>query len=380
LSAKIAVALKQDKKAVDLYERCGSHNLTDKADWMYDWAIAAYRLNQVQKSRELFQQVYESADSEALRREARSYLGLMKDNRPWRIQARINYIMDNLLLGVGETDGTTLADLPEQARGIDGALDFAGLWRFGEESYFGAGYRVEQESYFDKKLKDLTYLDQYLFFPLRMALDDTDGNLSFSVSGEAFAQTVAIGDERSLDGYGGDVQLRFHGVPFEPFVGARLAKYVDPLPERDDKLDPLWREGVLATDRSRVITAFYGGGCLVCLFVYNFDVAYRYHQESFLAGIAKEDSLKRYALESKQRFRVGSDSEIRLLANYERENYVDNPQNRKDLIVRLGGQLVLGLYGPLNFSAGGDYIRRESNVDLHFFRKTRFNLGFGLAW
>ena len=61
---------------------------------------------------------------------------------------------------------------------------------------------------------------------------------------------MIVGDERIADGLGLEIGMELSGVMFRPALLINSAHYSDPLPARDDLVDPFLLEIVNVSDRS----------------------------------------------------------------------------------------------------------------------------------
>lgn len=156
-------------------------------------------------------------------------------------------------------DSNVLRGDGPKSSGYLGNVGFT-LWPSRSDGFhFYLGFDAIKTGYANKDLKDLGRLDQKLGLGLGVGLGGGEGEkplLAFDL--DAYARTIMLGEERAMDIVSTKVTL---GSPrlLDLALSAEAVTGSDPLPARDDVLDPLLDEVVPAGDRSRKIS-IYGLG------------------------------------------------------------------------------------------------------------------------
>ncbi len=114
------------------------------------------------------------------------------------------------------------------------------------------GYDAVNRRYIDGDLKDIETLRQRLHLDWTLLLGFNDQHIpAFSLYVEPFIELFGFGEnERSADTLGYEIHLGFPQFPYSPKFKYYSGSVTDPVPGRDDKLDPIRHEPVIASDRS----------------------------------------------------------------------------------------------------------------------------------
>lgn len=130
--------------------------------------------------------------------------------------------------------------------------------------HFKLAFDIEKKGFFESDLENIETLSQKLYVDWK-ANFFLDENLqsALSVRLVPFLELFSFGENRSADKYGAHVEVGNESWVWAPRLLIGYTFLVDPLPGRDDKLDPILLEPIQPSDRSAVITNFGLGFRLV---------------------------------------------------------------------------------------------------------------------
>lgn len=170
--------------------------------------------------------------------------------------------LDLRLSGGGVYDSNVVRSNSLDLRSVGGGLkkraDWASLGQAGFSYWLTRSSLLSDEVYFDAtsltysepSLKPLATVDQRLGLRLNIGLGgDDEKSQVFIFTMDTYARTIMIGGDRSMDEWGGVFQLRSPAW-YNLHVGLEPILALDPLPARDDILDPVRWEVVPPGERS----------------------------------------------------------------------------------------------------------------------------------
>jgi tetratricopeptide (TPR) repeat protein len=128
------------------------------------------------------------------------------------------------------------------------------------EGSFKLALDVEKKGFTDSNLKDVETLSQKVYVDWKRNFGvNASHRSSVYLRLNPFIELFSYGDDRSADKYGIETTIGNETLIWAPKLVAGYTFMMDPLPGRNDKLDPLLAEPVQPSDRSALIT-WYGLG------------------------------------------------------------------------------------------------------------------------
>lgn len=240
------------KKALTYLEKAEDLDYRDQQVLSYYMGVANFHMKEYAAARNDLTRSTWRDGSEAVAAAADAFRRQVTNDGWFDVRTGLGLVYDSNILRVGDRHGVPLPQSIKTIKGggYEGHAGF-GLWAYrGDTGHAGLTFDAERRGWLEPTLKKVETTTQEIALRLGVAtVSSQEREREFGLGLTAFANTVAIGELRALDTVGSRVEM---DVP--PLGGlvlrAGTSTGLDPLPGRDDILDPTLGEIVEASERS----------------------------------------------------------------------------------------------------------------------------------
>lgn len=227
----------------------------------YYMGYVQYRRDKVFRARENLNQSLWVETSEPIGKATRELIAALEREKSWHAQLRMTALYDSNIFSKSNSVDTPKPMDKAAGAGLGFDLALSSRPVNGEDGYFGFGYEFSYLNWFGSKMRDVDSGYNKIFTEFGVVLGDAKDPV-MDINTQIYLASVFVGGQRAVDGIGLSLGLEFPSIGFEPEVFFDLAMHVDPMPNRDDVLDPFLWEIVAPSDRSARVTKLGLGGLL----------------------------------------------------------------------------------------------------------------------
>lgn len=233
------------RQARDAFASAEGLNHPDAQAVYYYGGYARYQLNAVYRAREFLNRSLWDENDPQLAAATRALLRELDGERSWEVRTRLSVLYDSNVLRkpAGSASPSRVAGSRGAALAFD--LGIGSTYLKSESGYFGAGFDFNYVGWLAQDLKSVDTALQKLHTDFGFLSGD-----AFALDGQVYLGSYVIGGQRVDDGLGLAVTAALPWFVFEPELLWDISMWVDPMPNRDDVLDPFLWEVVVPSDRS----------------------------------------------------------------------------------------------------------------------------------
>lgn len=252
LMGEIELAAMHWRKALKFFERADDQDYNDSQLLTYYTGVARFYLREYAGARSDLTKAVWADDGEAVARSAEAFRRKVKYDGWFDVRSGVGALYNSNVLRAGDRHGAALPDgiQTTKSTGYEGHAGFS-LWAYrGQNGEAGVSFDTRKIGWTAPTLIKVNSLAQTLSLNLGVnSVENPEEGSVFELHGTAYVATYAFGDQRSMDAAGVRAQMLM-----PPLAGLEVhvtsVTNVDPLPGRDDILDPLRGEIVEASERS----------------------------------------------------------------------------------------------------------------------------------
>ncbi len=245
------------QKAYDYFKKAKTRDFSDRQLTLFYNAVSNFHMRQFYFAKNTFHAALVAGGSKSVIDSIKIYLGIIEDRTLLDFRLSVGMFKDSNIFRIS-SDRKNVGDIEVlNSYGYQYEVNL-GIRAFkspmGSVTFYG-GY--EQKSYLDERLSVINSSQAKFGGDFHADIISWDNESYGYVRAKVELQNHLIGEGRSADVYMYEVQLGTKTPWIVPYFLLRNEYWMDPLPLRDDILDPDTREVVIATDRSQQV---YSGG------------------------------------------------------------------------------------------------------------------------
>lgn len=376
--AQMYLVARHWKKALHYLEKAQDNDFQNLQKLHYYLGVVKYNLGHRLAARNDFIYSIRHASNIEMERSAKGFLFRLDDEKFFGADGTLALGIDSNVYRLSEDVERT-----DDYKPVSGNyyLGYGKLYYRGYKSSQGLlefSYDVQKRGFFDSDLKDVEQLDQTIAVDWLLLLGGDEVNKAdFKIYLRPHIATKSFGEERSDDVLAMDAIFGSPSLSLSPELKLRYASHLDPLPARDDKLDPVTSEVVTASDRSGIETVFglgiYPIDSLRSHLRWGVDYRSMVHENEFVT----QDDFTEIRSDLGFRYLFFDDFQSSLGIRYFSRDYKNSDNGRKDSLI--GSDLMARYYYSPNFynDLGLDYSTQNSSEDLNTY--SRYDISLSLT-
>jgi len=245
------------QKAYDYFKKAKTRDFADRQLTLFYNAVANFHMRQFYFAKNTFHASLVAGGSQSVIDATNVYLGVIEERTLLDLRLSVGFFKDSNIFRISSErknvgDIEVLDSYGYQYEANLGIRAFKSP--LGSVTFYG-GY--DQKSYLDERLSVINTSQAKFGGDFHADIISWDNERYGYIRAKVELQNHLIGESRSADVYMYEVQFGTKTPWIVPYFLLRNEYWMDPLPLRDDILDPDTREVVIATDRSQQV---YSGG------------------------------------------------------------------------------------------------------------------------
>jgi len=320
------------------FEKAEREDYIDQQNLHYYAGVATYRLNRHAEAKRHFNYAVWQGRDEEIVLSSKEYLKEL-NNRGWfSAMAHIDLFYDSNIFRAADLANVGLTRTFDKKASL-GLASGAGARVYGYRALSGEvslGLGIERIDYLQSSFKDLGFISQTIDVNMVVNIENTvseDALISFGL--RPFLNLSGYGGERSLDTLGYEIQLGSPRYNRATLYFASLNS-IDPLPGREDVLDPTLPEVVIANDRTNANVTVGLRGDIGSVEKVNFGADVRMQTVTYKHDYSLVDSYKLMSLKLPIDYYHSQRSFFLNYLSYTTRTFFESTDSRKDTILGLG--------------------------------------------
>ncbi len=252
LLGEMELAARHWRKALRFLEKAEEFGYRDEQVVSYYKGIAGYALQEYAGARHDLTKSLWADGTDAVTASAEAFRRKVRFDGWFDVRSGLGVVYDSNVLRAGNRHGEPLpqAIRTTKSGGYEGHAGF-GLWAYrGINGHAGMRFDAQKIGWLEPTLIKVSTLKEELALDVGVYSGaGPEKDPEFELSGSGFAGTCVLGEQRAMDTVGGRGRMVVPGLAGLE-VRARSQANLDPLPTRDDILDPTLGEIVPASERS----------------------------------------------------------------------------------------------------------------------------------
>lgn len=233
------------RQARDWFMGARSLGYPDAQALSYYDGYVRYQLDVPYRARELLNRsLWDEVDPE-LAASARALLKQLDAEKSWVVETRLAMLYDSNVLRKPANAGQPSGVAGSSGAGLAFDLAIGSTYLKSESGYFGAGFDFGYVGWLPQDLKKVDTALQKLHADFGFGSGD-----SVALDGQMYLGSYVVGGQRVDDGMGLALTTSLPWLSFEPELIWDISMWIDPMPNRNDVLDPFLWEVVVPSDRS----------------------------------------------------------------------------------------------------------------------------------
>lgn len=365
-------------KAIEALKAAQSLKHPNQQNINYQLGVSEFNLGHSYSSRSYFRYAQWQAQNAELKASTDSYLKIINDRRWFGAFGRLRVGKDSNVFrwgGGGRTDGYET----ESSLYYRGGLDMFIRAYESEQGEMLFGFDIDKTIYTASGASDLSPLVQKLYMTWLFNAGISAGQKpAFQADFRPFIQLFSLGDERSADDFGLNLTLGSPRLTTSPYLRILYATSSDPLPARDDKVDPLLREPVVPSDRSSKITGYGLGFDFLKNPAKKINLELLSKKVEHNESVIKVDDFKEMSLTFRTKSLAPNNFGFLFDAGYLKRSFAASDDSRKDtaFALSLGVQYLFTSTISSDFCI--DYLSQKSNRSISSYNRNDMSLGLSI--
>ncbi len=320
--------------------------------------------------------IWSDSDAE-IAESARLFLNKLENNKWWGAYARIGVVSDDNALRLA-SGAAAPAGMEKSGLAYLGGFGLFVKLFSNDTANIQVGFDLEKLGFLSSKLSDVSWLDESLYVDTKLALGGSASQPFVELGLKPYLQLIFVGEDRAADIFGMELTTKFKGVFWQPAISLHTRLHQDPLPGRDDILDPLTKEPVLASERSLQQSIITLGVTPIDAYPHKLGLDLAQEKVSYRNQHIKGDNFTTLLLATKYTYFLSPRSILLPSLSYGIRDYGDSMDSRKDnrldLLTDWRWYYSAALYQDVWLS----YFKQDSSRSTSTY--SRIELGLSATW
>ncbi len=338
---------------------------------LYYLGVIAFRDEDYPVADRYFRETEWYADSIELIESSKGFLDLISFYNDWGVNLKTLVRIDS---NIFRTANKSNLAFQSDISGLSGMGYDAGFlaWWYLFHSRFSSlhfGYDVRRIGWLKESLSAVTFVDQELFSAFSFGKE-------VYLEGKLALATKIVGKDRALDGLVLETQLGWKAVVMQPEIDLHLGVYKDPLPGKNDLLDPLSFELQQSpSDRSsRLINS------TINLSLWKAPRqkvlgSILYGSRTYSNSLMTTENYSLVGLGAKYQLRFWGLSRVFASMNHSTRSFRESAENRVDTLHKVHGGYSFDMEHDGNFNLNISYENQKSTIDEHNYHRFVISTG-----
>ena len=309
---------------------------------------------------------------------ANAFLEKIREKKSWYLNLKGGLLYDQNPLHAGSDTVLSEGYEKKASTGYFGSMDANYRFLRLGKGEVGIGFDASARRYTESTFKEIAWLDERLYFDILGKSGQSEKGSLLEFRLQPYLKLAFIGSERSDDTYGLYFQVRGVGVKAKPQFEWDTTVHQDPLPARDDLLDPVTLDYTAPSERSNRRNVFKLGMSPLNNFPFKADTRIAYELLSYRNQFVRLDSFRTLSLDIDLNYYFSGRSIIMPKFSYGSRSFQLSSDQRKDTLLDLDLSWRWYYLGTWYHDIGFQYFKNTSTRSTNTYSTTVFSLAMGL--